>query len=87
VADRHAAGKLGQHIVREDFRNQAHAFDVGETLAVGGGNAGRFLAAMLKCVKAEVSFARRVGMAVDGDDAAFFVQSIAVGDALQGLRD
>ena len=40
VADGHVAGKLGQHIVSENLRNQAHAFDVGKTLAIGGGNAG-----------------------------------------------
>jgi hypothetical protein len=74
VADGHVAGKLGQHIVCENFRNQAHAFDVGKTMAVGGGNPGRFLAAMLQRIEAEVSFARGVGMAVDGDDAAFLVQ-------------
>jgi hypothetical protein len=56
-------------------------------MAVGGGNAGRFLSAMLQRIEAEVSFARRVGMAVDGDDAAFFVELVARGDALQGLRD
>jgi hypothetical protein len=42
---------------------------------------------MLQCVEAEVGFARRVGMAVDGDDAAFFVELVARGDKLQGLRD
>ncbi len=40
VTDGHVAGKLGQHIVCEDLRNQAHAFDVGEAMAVGSGNAG-----------------------------------------------
>ena len=40
VADGHVAGELGENIVSEDFRNQAHAFDVGEMLAVGGGDAG-----------------------------------------------
>ena len=76
VADGHVAGKLGEHIVGEDFRDQAHALDVGEMLAVGGGDAGRFLAAMLQGVEAEIGFARGVGMAVDGDDAAFFAQFV-----------
>jgi hypothetical protein len=56
-------------------------------LAVGGGNAGGLLAAMLKGVEAEVGLARGFGMAVDGDDPAFFVEFVAVGDGLQGLRD
>ena len=30
VADGHVAGKLGEHIVGEDFADQAHALDVGE---------------------------------------------------------
>ncbi len=65
--------------------DQAHALDVGEVLAVGGGDAGRFLAAMLQGIEAEVGLARGVGMAVDGDYAAFFAQLGIVSDAiLQG---
>ena len=67
VADGHVAGELGEHVVGEDFRHQAHALDVGQVLAVGGGDAGRFLAAMLQGVEAEIGLARGVGMAVDGD--------------------
>ena len=52
VADGHVAGELGEHIVGEDFGDQAHALDVGEMLAVGGGDAGGFLAAMLQSVEA-----------------------------------
>ena len=78
VADGHVAGELGEHFVGEDFRDQAHALDVGEMLAVGGGDAGRFLAAMLEGVEAEIGLARGVGMAVDGDDAAFFAELVEV---------
>ena len=59
-------------------------------MAVGGGDAGRLLAAMLQGVEAEIGFARGVGMAVDGDDAAFFVQFVACGDEREqgtGNRD
>jgi hypothetical protein len=56
-------------------------------LAVGGGDAGGLLAPMLKGVEAEIGLARGFGMAVDGDYAAFFVEFVAVGDELQGLRD
>ena len=74
VADGHRAGELGQHVVGEDFRDQAHALDVGQMLAVGGGDAGRLLAAMLQGVEAEIGLAGGVGVAVDGDDAAFFAE-------------
>jgi hypothetical protein len=42
---------------------------------------------MLQCVEAEVGFARGMRMAVDGYDTAFFVELVARGDKLQGLRD
>ena len=76
VADGHVAGKLGEHVVGEDFRDEAHALDVGQMLAVGGGDAGRLLPAMLQCVEAEIGLTRGVGMAVDGDDAAFFAKLV-----------
>ena len=78
VADGHVAGELGEHVVGEDFGDQAHALDVGQMLAVGGGDAGRLLAAMLQGVEAEIGLARGVGMAVDGDDAAFFAELVGV---------
>ena len=53
-------------------------------VAVGGSDAGRFLAAMLQSVEAEIGLARGVGMAVDRDDAAFFVKLVAGGDCLAG---
>ena len=83
VADGHVAGELGEHVVGEDFGDQAHALDVGEVLAVGGGDAGRFLAAMLQGVEGEVSLAGGVGVAVDGDYAAFFVELVTFGDSGQ----
>ena len=76
VADGHLAGELGEHIIGEDFRDQAHAFDVGQMLSVGGGDAGRFLAAMLEGVEAEIGLPGGIGMAVNGDDAALFVEGI-----------
>jgi hypothetical protein len=50
--------------------------------AVGGGDAGRFLAAVLERVKSKVGFARGVRMAVDSDDATFFVEFVARGAEL-----
>jgi hypothetical protein len=41
---------------------------------VSGGDASGFLAAMLKGVERKIGFARGMGMAVDGDDAALFVE-------------
>ena len=76
VADGHGAGQLGQHVVGEDLRDQAHALDVGQMLAVGGGDAGRLLAAMLQGVEAEIGLAGGVGVAVNGDDAALFVELV-----------
>ena len=87
VADGQMARKLQENVVGKDFGDQAHAFDVGQMQAVGGGDAGGFLAAMLQRVEAEIGFARGVGMAVDGDHAAFFVEFVACGDELQGLMD
>ena len=74
VPDGHVALEARKHIVGEDFRDEAHAFDVGEVRAVGGGDAGGFLSAMLEGVEGEVGLAGGVGMVVDGDYAAFFAQ-------------
>jgi hypothetical protein len=43
-------------------------------LAVGGGDAGRLLAAMLEGVERQIGLAGGVGMAVNGDYAAFFAE-------------
>ena len=78
------AGQLLQHVVGKDFRDQAHALDVGEVLAVGGGDARRLLAAMLQRVEAEIRLPCRVGMPVNGDDAAFFAQLVVCQVAVLG---
>ena len=76
VADGHVAGQLGEHFFGEDVGNQAHALDVREVLAVGGGDAGRFLSAMLQRVEGKIGLTGCVGVAVDGDDAAFFAKFV-----------
>ena len=48
-------------------------------LARGADDARRFLAAMLQGVEAKRSMRRRVGMAEDAEDAAFFVQFVEEG--------
>ena len=72
VADGHVALELGEHVVGEDVGDQAHAFYIGEILAVGGGDAGGFLSAMLQGVEAEIDLTGGVGMAVDGYYSALF---------------
>src|ERR1700722_2356464 len=81
------AGELRENVVGKDFGNQAHAFDVGEMLAIGGGDAGRFLAAMLESVEREIGFARGLRMAVDGYDATFFVELVRSREQGTGIRD
>jgi hypothetical protein len=56
-------------------------------MAVGGSDAGRLLAAMLKGVETEIDLAGGVGMAVNGDYAAFFSEFGVIarkGDSLRG---
>ena len=78
VADGEIAGELLQDFVGEDVGDQAHALDVREVMAVGGGDAGGLLPAMLQRVEHEVDLARGFGVGVDGDYAAFFVQGVGV---------
>ena len=78
VADGHGAGQLLQHVVGKDLRDQTHALDVGKVLAVGRGNAGRLLSAMLQARRGRDRPARCIGMAVNGDDAALFAQLVRI---------
>jgi hypothetical protein len=45
-------------------------------LAIGGGDAGGFLTTVLQGVEAQIGFPSGMGMAVDGDDAAFFAEFV-----------
>ena len=75
---------LGAEIVAD----KAHAAMGVELLAVIGDDAGRLLAAMLQRVQAERGQRRRVGMAVDAEDAAFFVEMVVVaGDRSSASAD
>ena len=85
MADGHGTGELGQNIVGEYLRDQAHALDIGEVKAIGGGDAGRLLAAMLQGVKCEISLAGCFGVAVNGDYAALFAK-LGVFDREQGRK-
>ncbi len=74
MADGHIALELGEDIVCEDVGNQAHALDVGEIPAVGGGDSGGLLSAMLEGVEAEIDLPSCVGVAVDGYYSALFAE-------------
>ena len=97
VAHRHLAGRRIAHMADRRVPAQAlddllraeivadlpHAAMGVELLAVIGDDAGRFLAAMLQRVQAERRQRRAVGMAVDAEDAAFFVQMIRIRNIAQ----
>ena len=74
MADGHFAGELGEDVFGEDFGDEAHAFDVGKMVAVGGGYTGGFLTSMLKGVEAKVDLAGCFRVAVYGHYAAFFAE-------------
>ena len=76
VADGQRAGKLRQHVGGEDVGDQPHGLVQLQLLAVGRGDARRFLPAMLQRVQAEVGELGGLGMAVDGHHATFFAQFI-----------
>ena len=61
---------------REDIGHMAHRLVAVDLAAVAGGDTGALLAAMLQRVQPEVGEVRRFRMAVDGEDAAFFVELI-----------
>ena len=57
----------------EDFGDEAHAGDAFDVMAVGNGDSGGFLAAVLLGVEAEVGAADAVGVTPEAEDAAFFL--------------
>ena len=78
VADGNISGQAAQNFRREQVGDTAHAAVVVNLAAVAGGDAGAFLAAVLERVQAEVGDVGGLGMAVDGEDSAFFVQLVIV---------
>src|SRR5205823_14473812 len=62
----------------EIVADEAEAAMGAELLAVVGDDTGRLLAAMLQRMQAECRQCRRVGMAVDPEDAAFVVKMVRV---------
>ena len=80
------AGELGEDGVGEDFGDEAHALEVGDAVAVRGGDAGGLLAAVLEGVEAPVGEAGGVGVVVDGHDAAFFAEFVEGGGVVLHFR-
>ena len=80
VADGDVAGEVAEVVLLEDLRDEAHAAVHVDAEAVGGGDAGALLAAVLEGVEAVEGdagdvFVRRV----DAEDAALLSQCIGVG--------
>ena len=89
VADGHVAGKCPQLVFVKDLGYQAAVAHGGDVAALAGGNTGRFLSAVLKCVQAEVGESRDiVSGCVYAKDTAFITRSLAIQESLfaQGLN-
>src|SRR5580658_5077286 len=76
VADGDFSGQAAEDFGSEQVGNAAHAAKVVSLSAVARNDAGALLTAMLKRVQTEVGDVRSLGMAVDGEDAALFVQLV-----------
>ena len=76
MADGELAGEASEDVGGEDVGDEAHGLVAMELDAVGGNDAGGFLSAMLKGVEREIGELGGLGMVVDGDDAALFVQLV-----------
>jgi len=88
VADGDGAGQAGKRCrIGVMITDEAHMAFLMEALAIEGDDAGCFLAAMLQGMQAERGQRRGVGMAENAENAAFFMQRIAVDLFLEsGLR-
>ena len=76
VADGQSAAHLREHIFGEDVGDRAHGLVRARGQAVGGDDAGRFLAAMLQRMQAEVSQLLRLRVREDRDHAALVVKFV-----------
>src|SRR5579884_790199 len=80
MADRRLAAQPLDDLLRAEIvADQPHAAMRAELLAVIGDDAGRLLAAMLQRVQAERDQRRRLGVAVDAEHPAFFVELFGIG--------
>src|SRR6202007_2133911 len=78
-----AAGETGEDVGGEDVGDEAHGLVAVDLDAVGGGDAGGFLSAMLEGVEAEIGELGGFGMVVNGHHARFFVQ---LGETVFGIK-
>ena len=76
VANRNRSGQRCQRRFVEDVIDVAHLANEPHALAVGRGNAGAFLSAMLQRVEAQVGQLRRLRVSVDAEDTAFVAELI-----------
>jgi hypothetical protein len=67
---------MRNYLRRENFLHQTHGFVDVDVRAVGGGDAGGFLPAMLEGVEAEIGHLRGFGVVEDSEHAAFVVEVI-----------
>ena len=78
VPERRVAGKARKHFGLKNIGHQAHAFFEMQFAPVARNDSGRFLAAMLQRVEAEVSHLRGFGMAEDAAHAAVIVEPVVL---------
>jgi hypothetical protein len=76
VAHREMSRQLGQRVVVEDIIDIAHRLRHADGRAVGCGNAGAFLSAVLQRIEPEVGEIGRLWMADDPEDAALIVKFV-----------
>lgn len=65
MADGKMPGKSAKDVFVEDLTNKPHAFVRSQLDAIGGGDTGAFLAAMLEGVQAIVCQLSRIGVAIN----------------------
>ncbi len=65
-----------EDVMAEDIGNQPHRLVLAQIFTVGGNDARRFLSAMLQGVQAEVGEFLRLGVGVDGYNAAFIAKFV-----------
>ena len=78
MADGGGAGQAREHLGLKNFLHQAHALFQMQRGAVGGDDAGGFLAAMLQGVETQIGELGGFGVAEDAADTAVIVEVIVV---------
>ena len=76
VADGGMPGQRGESVGREDVGDIPHVLGDDDAMAVGGGDAGALLPAMLHGVEAEVRQVGGFGVAREAEDRAFLVEFV-----------